>query len=348
MLNSFLDNRVQLINADCLDYLKTLEDNSVDLVLTDPPYYQVKKNAWDNQWPDVETFLAWLDEIILEFWRVLKPTGSIYLFCGHKLSADTELLMRQRFNVLNHVIWAKPNGPWRRMRKTDLRSFFPSTERILFAEHYGADGHAKGTAGYAHKCSELKKEVFEPLINYFKQARESLGISAKEINQATGTQMCSHWFSASQWQLPNREQYEKLQSLFADKAGDLSRSHEDLTTEFDALNEEYQVLSRQYDDLKAEYESLRRPFSVTSEVPYTDVWTFTPVAYYPGKHPCEKPAEMLEHILTASSRENDVVLDAFMGSGSTGKACVKLKRRFIGIEMEEGTYMSTVKSFNNL
>ena len=121
---------------------------------------------------------------------MLKPAGSIYLFCGHKLSADTELLMRQRFNVLNHIIWAKPSGPWRRMRKTDLRSFFPATERILFAEHYGADGHAKGVAGYATKCAELKKEVFEPLIEYFRAARQSLGISAKDINAATGTQMC--------------------------------------------------------------------------------------------------------------------------------------------------------------
>lgn len=348
MKQSFRDGQVQLVNADCLEYLKTLPDSSVDLVLTDPPYFQVKKNAWDNQWPDVESFLAWLDEVLLEFWRVLKPSGSIYLFCGHKLSADTELLMRQRFNVLNHIIWAKPSGPWRRMRKTDLRSFFPATERILFAEHCGADGHAKGVAGYATKCAELKKEVFEPLIEYFRTARQSLGISAKEINAATGTQMCSHWFSASQWQLPNKEQYEKLQALFNSRAVELGRSHEDLTKEFDSLNKEYQTLCREYDDLKAEYENLRRPFSVTSEVPYTDVWTFAPVQYYPGKHPCEKPADMLEHIITASSREGDVVLDAFMGSGSTGKACLSLNRKFIGIEMEEGTYSQTVESFNSL
>ncbi|EPP5815741.1 DNA methyltransferase, partial [Vibrio cholerae] len=239
-----------------------MPDNSVDLVLTDPPYFQVKKNAWDNQWPDVETFLAWLDEVMVEFWRVLKPSGSIYLFCGHKLSADTEMLMRQRFNVLNHIIWAKPNGPWRRMCKADLRSFFPATERIIFAEHYGSEGYAKGVAGYAKKCADLKREVFEPLISYFKNARESLGISAKDINQATGTQMCSHWFSASQWQLPNREQYEKLQALFAERAGMLGRSHDELIEEFAALNADYQFLSRQYDDLKAEYESLRRHFTV--------------------------------------------------------------------------------------
>lgn len=346
--HSFYQNQIQLVNADCLDYLKTLPDSSVDLVLTDPPYFQVKKNAWDNQWPDVASFLAWLDEVLFEFWRVLKPSGSIYLFCGHKLSADTELLMRQRFNVLNHITWAKPNGPWRRMRKTDLRSFFPATERILFAEHYGADGHAKGVAGYATKCAELKRTVFEPLINYFADARKSLGISAKEINEATGTKMCSHWFSSSQWQLPNEEQYKKLQSLFSERAGELQRSHQELVTEFDALNKEYQTLCREYDDLKVEFERLRRPFSVTSDVPYTDVWTFAPVQYYPGKHPCEKPSELLEHVITASSREGDVVLDAFMGSGSTGKACLALNRKFIGIEMEEDTYLSTVDSFSSI
>jgi site-specific DNA-methyltransferase (adenine-specific) len=87
---------------------------------------------------------------------------------------------------------------------------------------------------------------------------------------------------------------------------------------------------------------------VSSDVPYTDVWTFAPVQYYPGKHPCEKPADLLDHAITASSREGDVVLDAFMGSGSTGKSCIKLNRRFIGIEMEEETYLSTVDSFNQL
>ena len=44
---------------------------------------------------------------------------------------------------------------------------------------------------------------------------------------------------------------------------------------------------------------------------------------------------MLEHIIKASSRENEVVLDYFMGSSSTGKAALKLDRRFIGIEMNK-------------
>ncbi|MDE1352055.1 site-specific DNA-methyltransferase, partial [Vibrio aestuarianus] len=114
------------------------------------------------------------------------------------------------------------------------------------------------------------------------------------------------------------------------------------------LKNNYQTLVLEYDDLKAQYHHLRRPFSVTSDVPYTDVWQFAPVQYYPGKHPCEKPQDLLQHIITASSREDDVVIDAFMGSGSTGKACLNLNRRFIGIEMEEETFEQTLESIKNI
>ncbi|MDD9158524.1 site-specific DNA-methyltransferase [Aliivibrio sp. S4TY2] len=342
------NGQLQLIHADCLNYLKTLPDNSINLILTDPPYFQVKKNAWDNQWPNIETFLAWLDEVSVELWRVLKPSGNLYLFCGSKLAADTELLIRARFDVFNHIVWAKPSGVWKRTHKPHLRSFFPATERIIFAGHYESEGFAKGCSQYATKCTELKKTVFKPLMDYFKNAKDALNISTKEINQATGTQMCSHWFSSSQWKLPTEAQYRQLQELFASKSGQLSKTHSELTNEYQVLHSEYGNLVKEYDELKAEYETLRRPFNVTAEVPYTDVWTFAPVQYYPGKHPCEKPADLLEHIIESSSRENAVVLDAFMGSGSTGKACLTLNRQFIGIEMEEDTYTKTVSEFTEL
>ncbi|UZQ07861.1 DNA methyltransferase [Escherichia coli] len=60
--------------------------------------------------------------------------------------------------------------------------------------------------------------------------------------------------------------------------------------------------------------SLRRYFGVTAQVPYTDVWTHKPVQYYPGKHPCEKPAEMLQQIISASSRPG-TWLQIFHGVG---------------------------------
>ncbi|MEQ4664383.1 site-specific DNA-methyltransferase [Providencia rettgeri] len=339
MKNTVNLNSINLVNDDSLSYIKTLPDNCIDLIATDPPYFQVKSCNWDNQWENVTAYLSWLDEMLAEFWRVLKPNGSLYMFCGSKLAADTELLVRERFDVLNHIIWAKPSGPWRRQNKESLRSYFPATERILFAEHYQSPYKGK-SSGYLQRRRELKENTLKPLIEYFKQARDSLGITAKEIHQATGKQMASHWFGYSQWQLPNESDYLKLQELFNQVAvkqfsdNPLSSQHADLVSEQKLLNREYHELSQQY-------QLLRRPFTVTVDVPYTDVWVYPPVQYYPGKHPCEKPSAMMEHIINSSSREGDVVADFFMGSGATIKAALKLNRRVIGVELETERFEQT-------
>ncbi len=54
-----------------------------------------------------------------------------------------------------------------------------------------------------------------------------------------------------------------------------------------------------------------------------------------GKHPTQKPEEILLHFVQLLTNENDLVLDPFMGSGSTGAVALKAKRRFYGIELEE-------------
>lgn len=73
----------------------------------------------------------------------------------------------------------------------------------------------------------------------------------------------------------------------------------------------------------------------------TDYWYFDRVVSGTGKvkekteHPCQFPIAMIERIITACSNENDTVMDMFMGSGTTGIACKKLNRNFIGIEKDE-------------
>jgi len=97
-------------------------------------------------------------------------------------------------------------------------------------------------------------------------------------------------------------------------------------------------LRREYEDLRREYEDLRRPFNVSADVPYTDVWTFRTVQAYKGKHPTEKPVDMMRHIITASSKEGATVLDPFAGSGTTGVACMMEGRNFIGMELDAGYF----------
>jgi site-specific DNA-methyltransferase (adenine-specific) len=52
-----------------------------------------------------------------------------------------------------------------------------------------------------------------------------------------------------------------------------------------------------------------------------------------GKHPTQKPNELLKRIIAAATNEGDTILDPFMGSGTTGVVAKMLKRKFIGIEM---------------
>lgn len=57
-----------------------------------------------------------------------------------------------------------------------------------------------------------------------------------------------------------------------------------------------------------------------------------------GKHPTQKPLQIMSHFIDILSDENDCILDPFMGSGSTGVACELLKRKFVGIELSKEYY----------
>lgn len=64
-----------------------------------------------------------------------------------------------------------------------------------------------------------------------------------------------------------------------------------------------------------------------------------------GKHPTQKPEELLKRIITSSSDKGDLILDPFNGSGTTGIVANKLGRKYIGIEKEEKFLNTTKKRF---
>jgi adenine-specific DNA-methyltransferase len=292
--------------GDCLELMKTLPDASVDLILTDPPYFKVKNEPWDNQWSKPGHFLSWLDQVLAQFQRILKPNGSLYLFASPKMAARVEILIAERFNVLNSIRWHKADGWHKKARKEDLRSYQSPWEACIFAERYGANPYAP-----------LPRDVqiaHEPIRAYLAAEFAKAGWRRDDVNRICGTASIAggHYAARSQWSFPEPQHYKSLQD--AAPCG---------------------VLARDYETLRIEYEQLRRQFAITADVSHTDLWTFDPVRPYPGKHPCEKPSAMLEHIITASSSPGDVVFDAFTGTGSTGIAAVKLGRDFIGCEMSE-------------
>ncbi len=323
----------ELWHGDCLEVMRQMPDNSIDAIITDPPYFKVKGEDWDNQWDRPTEFIAWVGELVAEFERLLKPNGSLYFFASPQMAARVEVEISKRLNILNHITWRKGStgmnvqGWGQKTKKEALRAFIPVTEKIIFAEHFNADNMAKGEAGYVAKCDELRGFIFEPLRAYLAGERDRAGWTNRRVGEQyqkktgsrTVSSMAGHWFERAQWALPTAENYQWLRDLFNANGGEY-------------LRREYEDLRREYEDLRREYEDLRRPFNVTARDQWGDVWEFDPVQGYPGKHPCEKPLPLLMHMLKASTKPRAVVFDPFTGSGSMGHACHEMGRIFIGAE----------------
>jgi len=86
-----------LRNSTALELLKDTKDNSVDLIVVDPPYFQIVKNEWDNQWKDETEYLQWCAAWTKEAERVLKP-GGCFLVWG---TTKTDTFLRYKLDVLN-------------------------------------------------------------------------------------------------------------------------------------------------------------------------------------------------------------------------------------------------------
>jgi site-specific DNA-methyltransferase (adenine-specific) len=304
--------------GDCMDILPTLP--KVDAVITDPPYGKVKGD-FDDEWtnrrgmlPDAE---RWIDAIV----PTMKPNATLWWFAWPSLAGRIEDRIARRLNVLSHIVWTKPTPKGQKCRKEALRAPMPVTERILMAEHYGTDNMALGETGYAAKCDELRGFLFEPLRAYLADEWQRAGLTNKDADKATGSQMAGHWFTRVQWTLPTQEKYEQLRARANANGGEY-------------LRREYEYLRREYEDLRREYEDLRRFFDCRSGDQFSDVWSFAAPTFNHG-HPTEKPVGLMSYIVRLSVRENRTILDPFMGSGTTGVAAIQLGRKFIGIEREQ-------------
>lgn len=300
-----------LHNADCLEVMRCMDINSVDAIITDPPYYKVKGEAWDNQWDTPAKFLAWVGLLCEQFERILKPNGSLYFFASPQMAARVECEIGKRFAVLNSITWRKGGqgkksvGWSQKTEKEALRMWLPETERIIFAEPRGEFGSPLGDAIRAARVrAGLRGTDVDVALGY-----------VRSKDPTRGTELCRRWEEGSS--IPTADDYARALAACGD--------------------------TRDTEDLRQEYEDLRRPFSVTARDQWSDVWDFDPVPAYPGKHPCEKPLPLLCHMLKASTKPGAVVFDPFAGSGSMGEACNMLGREFIGVELCPDNYAKAAR-----
>lgn len=298
-----------LLNGDSLDILKRFPSHTVSLILTDPPYHSTKKkNIYgDTFFREDEEYIKWIEQYATEWKRVLKPNGSIFCFCSPSMASKLEAVFSRQFNILSQIVWTKPNAPgfdgWKqKMKKEALRQWYSHSERIIFMEP-AIEGN-------------LNRSYFG---DYLHRARKELSLSTNTLTEMIGAYgKVNHGGAVSNWEagrnVPSREQYDKIcKALY-----ECGRTEK-----------------------MPKYEDIIRPFNVNKNMEFTDVWTFENIRPYKGKHPAEKPVELLEQAILATTYEDDIVLDCFAGSGSTAIAALKNKRKSISVEIDS-TWVSHI------
>lgn len=316
----YSDDYVTLYHGDCLEVLPTL-NTEAHVLLTDPPYFKVKQDEWDNQWDKAHEFLEWLDRFLSLAKPLLTANASAWVFASPAMTSSVERLIGERFRVLNSIRWVKEQGWHQKAEVAALRSYLTPWEGIVFAEQYADE--------YDEASKMLHREVFAPIGEYIRGERERAGWKAGRLGVELGydSALPTRWAEGSS--LPSQGGYKRLRELLRSDGGDyLAKPYTELRLEFEALRTEFEAQ-------RAKFESLRRPFNIKTRAHSTDVWGFPTVPGYPGKHPCEKPMSMLRHMIETSSRPGDLILDPFAGSGATLDTARQAGRRAVGIEKDE-------------
>lgn len=129
--------KYRIIEGDCFTELRRLPDNSVDLILTDPPYnlsqYSSGNMKFDwrseinNNIADWDKKVLKPSDLIDEFKRVLSPKGNIFIFCSYNLIGDYHKVFDSEFDTFQFMVWHKTN-PIPNIRKS---SFLNSVELIV-------------------------------------------------------------------------------------------------------------------------------------------------------------------------------------------------------------------------
>jgi site-specific DNA-methyltransferase (adenine-specific) len=125
----------EIANEDCLTYMAKMQDESVDLILSDPPYqidYQSNRRVVRPRFDKIENdvnSIKLIEYYVKQSHRILKPNTAIYLFCSWHNVDIFKQIIEDCFTLKNIIVWVKNNHG-----SGDLKgSYAPQHEFILFA-----------------------------------------------------------------------------------------------------------------------------------------------------------------------------------------------------------------------
>ena len=337
---------ITLNNEDCLETLKRIEDNTIDLCLTDLPYGILKSNKKKaNYNNENRNFCDWdeeinYDEVLPHLKRVMKKDGNVLLFAKSPFTFRLyEQMTKHGFTFRYNWIWKKnccPNFAVMKYRPganyEEVMVFSPTPKIGKYFAHAKFNGEVKTICNfYDHekRTPLTSEEVFDnyliPLIfrnNINKDIRIACaGDSAKGNICGCGIKLN---------EILNKDIW------ISTCGGHKSESPKTSATriKFDQIFKEKYIDQFEIDfENKILYRTLKTYINFPRSI--IDIKYKNDAGKKYKKHPTTKPVEVLEFLLHHYTEENDLVLDMTAGSGSTAVACKKMNRNFVGSEISK-------------
>ena len=283
-----------------------LPDKSVQLIIADPPYFEVK-GSFDFAWSSFDAYLLDIEKWAKECKRLLADNGTLFWWGHAKKIAYSQVILDRFFNLENSLVWEKKECQTMKSEPGAMRTFAPVTERCLM---YSNEILMTGL-----EAIKLDVENFQPLRQYSKMVLDFIGVGKTKIIELIGGK-ADHFFrwNSTQWELATPETYAQLIEVFG----------------IDKMSQ-----FKEYEALRQEYEALRRPFNQTEL--QTDVLYYSQEAHITKEydHETKKPETLTRSLILTCSRPNDLVFVPFAGSGTECSMAVKEGRRCVGYDIEQ-------------
>jgi DNA modification methylase len=304
---------------------KLMNGERADLVFTDPPYGMKKESEgvlndnlnfddlleFNKRWIPL-TFANLKDNGSWYCWGIDEPLMDIYSNILRPMQKRNEITFR------NLITWDKKHGQGQ--NSEGFRMYPIADEKCLFVMT-GVQDFSTNADNYFEK--------WEPIRIYLKEQRDAMKWSNGDMKRMVGHSETSgcHWFDKSQWMFPTEEEYRTWQKYAEGKA--FTRPYEDIRKEFDAIKAEE-------DKRRHEWQSTRAYFNNTHDN-MNNVWHFDRTSAEEREgldHATPKPLALCARGIKTSSRDGEIVLDVFGGSGSTMIACEQLGRKCRMMELD--------------
>ena len=277
--------------GDNIFHLTNIPDNSVDMCVTSPPYYNLRdyKNSGQiGAENTVKDFVENLCKVFDEIHRILKPTGSCWVNIGDTYDKKRLLQVPSRFEIAmcdrgwhlrNEIIWSKPNP----QPISSKDRFWGNHEKFFWF------------------VKDVKKYYFN---------RDAILVPQAEIS-------IRRMFS--------KNNMSKRKDFNATSKEGFAISSNSQDKHYARMREEMGI------DKEFNYEELIKSGKCPTR-PEFDTWN-VPSVTYKGAHFAVYPPELIEKPILSCCPEQGIVIDPFMGSGTTGEVAKLNNRRYIGLEL---------------